>query len=109
MNEWALLAFGLVLTVGTGFFVASEFSLLNVERNDLESQKSRGQKGLDVAIKALKATSTHLSAAQLGITVTTLLTGFVAEPALFRRVQEAKRKSDPRTNARTYLFARRRF
>jgi CBS domain containing-hemolysin-like protein len=56
--------------------------MLNVERNDLESRASRGEKGLGVSIKALKSTSTHLSAAQLGITVTTLLTGFVAEPAL---------------------------
>jgi CBS domain containing-hemolysin-like protein len=69
MNEWLLLALGLILTVGTGFFVASEFSMLNVERNDLESRASRGEKGLGVSIKALKSTSTHLSAAQLGITV----------------------------------------
>ncbi|MFM2030803.1 MAG: hypothetical protein RI927_423, partial [Actinomycetota bacterium] len=42
MNEWLALAFGVLLTVGTGFFVASEFSLLNVERNDLEARSSRG-------------------------------------------------------------------
>lgn len=82
MNEWLALAFGVLLTVGTGFFVASEFSLLNVERNDLEARASRGEKGLASPILALKKTSTHLSGAQLGITLTTLLTGFVAEPAL---------------------------
>lgn len=82
MNEWLALAFGVLLTVGTGFFVASEFSLLNVERNDLEARASRGEKGLSSPISALKKTSTHLSGAQLGITLTTLLTGFVAEPAL---------------------------
>jgi CBS domain containing-hemolysin-like protein len=82
MSEWLMLGFGLILTVGTGFFVASEFSLLNVERNDLESRQSRGEKGLSLPIRALRQTSTHLSAAQLGITITTLLTGFVAEPAL---------------------------
>ncbi|MSZ10585.1 MAG: hypothetical protein F2624_02605, partial [Actinobacteria bacterium] len=53
MNEWLLLALGLILTVGTGFFVASEFSMLNVERNDLESRASRGEKGLGVSIRAL--------------------------------------------------------
>jgi CBS domain containing-hemolysin-like protein len=89
MNEWLLLALGLILTVGTGFFVASEFSMLNVERNDLESRASRGEKGLGVSIRALKSTSTHLSAAQLGITVTTLLTGFVAEPALSKILEPA--------------------
>lgn len=77
-----MLGLGGLLTAGTGFFVASEFALLNVERNDLEARASRGEKGLSVAINALKSTSTHLSGAQLGITITTLLTGFVVEPAL---------------------------
>jgi CBS domain containing-hemolysin-like protein len=82
MSDWLMLGFGLLLTVGTGFFVASEFSMLNLERNDLESRQARGEHGLALSIKALKRTSTHLSSAQLGITITTLLTGFVAEPAL---------------------------
>lgn len=77
-----MLGFGLILTIGTGFFVASEFSMLNLERNDLESRQARGEKGLTLSINALRRTSTHLSSAQLGITITTLLTGFVAEPAL---------------------------
>ncbi len=87
MNEWLALAFGVFLTVGTGFFVASEFSLLNVERNDLEARAGRGESGLSAPIRALKRTSTHLSAAQLGITLTTLLTGFVAEPALTKLLE----------------------
>lgn len=82
MNEWLMLAIGLLLTIGTGLFVASEFSLLNVERSDLEARQARGEKGLGNPIRALAKTSTHLSGAQLGITLTTLLTGFVAEPAL---------------------------
>ncbi|MEY3888895.1 MAG: hypothetical protein RI931_17 [Actinomycetota bacterium] len=82
MNEWLMLGIGLLLTIGTGLFVASEFSMLNVERNDLEARQARGEKGLANPIRALARTSTHLSGAQLGITLTTLLTGFVAEPAL---------------------------
>lgn len=82
MNEWLMLGVGLLLTIGTGLFVASEFSMLNVERNDLEARQARGEKGLSNPIRALARTSTHLSGAQLGITLTTLLTGFVAEPAL---------------------------
>jgi CBS domain containing-hemolysin-like protein len=82
VNEWLALGFGIFLTIGTGFFVASEFSLLNVERNELEARAARGEAGLTAPIRALKRTSTHLSAAQLGITLTTLLTGYVAEPAL---------------------------
>jgi len=82
MNEWLALILGIFLTIGTGLFVASEFALLNLERNELESRAARGEAGLAKPIRALKRTSTHLSAAQLGITLTTLLTGYVAEPAL---------------------------
>jgi len=80
--EWALFAIGLVLTVGTGFFVASEFALVNLDRADLEAREVRGERGDGFTIRALKRTSTHLSSAQLGITLTTLLAGYTLEPAL---------------------------
>ena len=81
MSEWILLAIGVVLTIGTGFFVASEFTLVNLDRSDLEARQERGETMLGPTIRALKVTSTHLSSAQLGITLTTLLTGFTMEPA----------------------------
>lgn len=80
--ELGMLGVGLLLTIGTGFFVASEFSLVNLDRSDLESRTARGEKGLGLTISALRVTSTHLSSAQLGITLTTLLTGFTMEPAI---------------------------
>jgi len=80
--ELIMLGIGLILTVGTGFFVASEFSLVNLERSELEARESRGERGLGTTIRALKVTSTHLSSAQLGITLTTLLTGYTMEPAI---------------------------
>ena len=76
-----MIVLGLVLTVGTGLFVASEFSLVNLDRADLEERRERGEKRLGPTINALKITSTHLSSAQLGITLTTLLTGYLLEPA----------------------------
>jgi CBS domain containing-hemolysin-like protein len=82
MNDWLMLGLGLLLTMGTGIFVASEFSMLNLERNELEARAERGEKGLTNSIRALKRTATHLSSAQLGITLTTMLTGFLVEPAL---------------------------
>ncbi|GHD42888.1 HlyC/CorC family transporter [Mycetocola manganoxydans] len=82
MFEWILLAVGLALTVGTGLFVASEFALVNLDRSDLEARQSRGESRLGMTIAALKITSTHLSSAQLGITLTTLLTGYTMEPAI---------------------------
>ena len=81
MPEWLLLVVGVLLTIGTGFFVASEFALVNLDRSDLELRQSRGERNLGMTIRALKITSTHLSSAQLGITITTLLTGYTLEPA----------------------------
>ena len=80
--EWALFAIGLVLTIGTGLFVASEFALVNLDRAELEAREARGERGDGFTIRALKHTSTHLSSAQLGITLTTLLAGYTLEPAL---------------------------
>ena len=82
MSEILMLAIGIILIVGTGLFVASEFALVNLDRSDLEARQSRGETRLGTTIGALKITSTHLSSAQLGITLTTLLTGYTLEPAL---------------------------
>ena len=81
-GEWLLLGFGVLLTIGTGLFVASEFALVNLDRSELEARQARGEKRLGPTISALKITSTHLSSAQLGITLTTLLTGYTMEPAI---------------------------
>ncbi|KJL18285.1 Magnesium and cobalt efflux protein CorC [Microbacterium oxydans] len=80
--DYIMLGVGLLLTVGTGLFVASEFALVNLDRAELEARQARGESRLSLTISALKHTSTHLSAAQLGITLTTLLTGYTMEPAL---------------------------
>ncbi|WP_210414842.1 hemolysin family protein [Microlunatus elymi] len=87
--EWIMVGVGVLLTLGTGVFVASEFALVNLDRGDLEDRQGRGERGLGPTIKALKITSTHLSGAQLGITLTTLLTGFTFEPALATLISPA--------------------
>ncbi len=80
--EYLLLGVGLLLIIGTGLFVASEFALVNLDRADLEARQARGESRLSLTIRALRITSTHLSSAQLGITLTTLLTGYTMEPAI---------------------------
>ena len=82
MSDGLLLLFGLLLTAGTGIFVAAEFSLVALDRQDLERRRDEGERGLDRVIRGLSRTSTHLSSAQLGITLTTLLAGYTLEPAL---------------------------
>ncbi|MCK6066840.1 MULTISPECIES: hemolysin family protein [Microbacterium] len=80
--DYVMLGVGLLLTVGTGLFVASEFALVNLDRADLEARQAAGESRLALTISALRITSTHLSSAQLGITLTTLLTGYTMEPAI---------------------------
>ena len=72
----------MLLSLGTGIFVASEFALVNLDRSELETRRKRGERGLHQTIAALGRTSTHLSSAQLGITLTTLLTGTTFTPAI---------------------------
>jgi CBS domain containing-hemolysin-like protein len=80
--DFVMLGVGLLLTIGTGLFVASEFALVNLDRADLEAREKAGESRLSLTISALRITSTHLSSAQLGITLTTLLTGYTMEPAI---------------------------
>ncbi len=81
MSEWIFIIIGLLLVLGTGAFVAAEFALVGLDRVELERRHASGERGLGRIVRALKITSTHLSSAQLGITVTTLLTGYTLEPA----------------------------
>jgi len=82
MTEWLLLLAAVLLTAITGFFVAAEFSLTTVDRGAAEEAAQAGDTGAAGVVKALRGLSTELSAAQLGITLTTLVVGFLAEPAL---------------------------
>ncbi|TDS85749.1 hemolysin family protein [Nesterenkonia aurantiaca] len=77
-----LLGLGFLLILGTGFFVAVEFSLVALDQPTVAHAMDRGDKSAPAVMRCLKSLSTQLSSCQLGITLTTLLTGYVAEPAL---------------------------
>lgn len=72
----------LVLTAGTGYFVAQEFAYVAADRLALTREAAAGDKRAARAVKVLERLSFMLSGAQLGITVTGLVVGFLAEPAL---------------------------
>lgn len=74
----------LVLILINGFYVTGEFALVAVDRSRIEADASAGNRGAARTLGALKELSFHLSGAQLGITVTSLLVGFVLEPTLGR-------------------------
>lgn len=78
----ALLGF-ILLTASTGLFVAIEFAMTGLERSTVEAHVR--EKG-DAAARAVAHNHANLSfalsGAQLGITLTTLASGFLAEPVL---------------------------
>jgi CBS domain containing-hemolysin-like protein len=82
VTESLLLLLALALTLACAVFVAAEFSLTTVERADLERAAQAGERGADSALKAVRRLTFQLSGAQLGITVTSLVIGMLAEPSL---------------------------
>ncbi|WP_449349326.1 hemolysin family protein [Streptomyces shaanxiensis] len=82
MTEILLLLTALLLTLACAVFVAAEFSLTTVERGDLERAAEAGERGAEGALKAVRRLTFQLSGAQLGITVTSLVIGMLAEPSL---------------------------
>ena len=76
------LAAVLILTLGTAFFVGVEFALMAVERSRMESMAEAGDRRAVAVVAALKALSFELSGAQLGITITSITVGYIAEPTL---------------------------
>ncbi|MFD3826191.1 hemolysin family protein [Streptomyces sp. NPDC058625] len=71
-----------VLTAGTGYFVAQEFAYVSVDRLALAREAEAGDRRAARALKVLERLSFMLSGAQLGITVTGLVVGFIAEPSV---------------------------
>ncbi|MEU3299911.1 MULTISPECIES: hemolysin family protein [unclassified Streptomyces] len=82
MTEVLLLLVAVLLALACGGFVAAEFSLTTVERSDLERAVERGERGAASALKAVRGLTFQLSGAQLGITVTNLVVGMLAEPSI---------------------------
>jgi CBS domain containing-hemolysin-like protein len=70
----------LAIIAANGYFVAQEFAYMSVDRPRLAARAAQGDAAAKRALAVTRRTSFMLSGAQLGITVTGLLVGFVAEP-----------------------------
>ena len=81
MRLWALVA-SVLLLLANGFFVAAEFALIASRRTRIEELADGGDPRARSARSLIRELSFMLSGAQLGITMASLLLGFVAEPAL---------------------------
>lgn len=73
----------ILLVIGlNGYFVAQEFVYMSVDRSKLRALAATGDVAAKRALRVTKRTSFMLSGAQLGITVTGLVVGFIAEPMI---------------------------
>jgi CBS domain containing-hemolysin-like protein len=75
------------LTAGTALFVSAEFALTALERSTVEAHARGGDLRARQVRQAHRTLSFQLSGAQLGITITTLVTGYIAEPVLARLLE----------------------
>jgi CBS domain containing-hemolysin-like protein len=75
------------LIAANGWFVAAEFAFVAARRGRLEDAAATGDRRAGRAVRVHKRLSFMLSGAQLGITVTSLAVGFIAEPTLGRALE----------------------
>ena len=80
--EWLLLLVGFLLILGTGFFVAVEFSLVALDQSKVQQEIEKGDAAGKKVLACVKSLSTQLSSCQLGITITTLLTGYTLDSGI---------------------------
>jgi len=76
VTPWLLIGAGVLLTLGTAVFVAAEFSLVALDPSHVDGKRAARVR------RALATLSTQLSSAQVGITLTTILLGYTAQPAI---------------------------
>jgi CBS domain containing-hemolysin-like protein len=82
MTEWLLVLAGVGLTIGTAVFVAAEFAFVALDKTTVQQAIERGDTAAKPVLASLRQLSTQLSASQLGITLTTLLLGYLAQPSI---------------------------
>lgn len=80
--EWLLVLAGLILILGNGFFVCVEFSLVALDQSTVVRKIEEGDAKAEPLLRCLKSLSTQLSSCQLGITITTLLTGYTLDAGI---------------------------
>ncbi len=76
------LLIGLATLVVNAFFVGAEFALISVRRSQVEPYAEQGDRRAKSVLWGLRHVSSLMAAAQLGITLCTLVLGVVAEPAI---------------------------
>jgi CBS domain containing-hemolysin-like protein len=88
MTPWLLLAIAILLIALCGLFVAAEFAFVTVDRSQVERAAAAGDTSAQGVQAGIRSLSTQLSGAQVGITVTNLGIGFLAEPAISDLIED---------------------
>ncbi|MFC9844029.1 hemolysin family protein [Streptomyces sp. NPDC060223] len=83
------LAIGALTLLTNAFFVGAEFALISVRRSQIEPRAKEGDKRARMTLWGLRHISAMMATAQLGITVSSLVLGAVAEPAIAHLLEPA--------------------
>ncbi|GAA1689610.1 hemolysin family protein [Microbacterium sediminicola] len=88
MNDWAGLAWLVVLLLANAFFVGAEFAVISARRSQIEPLAERGSRAAKTALYAMEHATLMLATSQLGITICSLLILNVSEPAIHHLLAE---------------------
>jgi CBS domain containing-hemolysin-like protein len=91
--DWLLLGVSVALMLLCGLFGAAEYSFVAVDRAAVDRAAAGGDRGAQGVQRALRGLSTQLSGAQVGVTVTNLVIGVLAEPAMAKILESPLRKA----------------
>jgi CBS domain containing-hemolysin-like protein len=78
-----------VLVAINAFFVAAEYALVRSRRERLETMRDEGSRGAALALRQLDRINEYISAVQIGVTMTSIAIGALAEPALAHLLKDA--------------------
>ncbi len=82
MSAAWVLVIAILLVAANGFFVAMEFAILAARRGRVEQAAQEGRMGAASALAGMSKLNVQLATSQLGITVMSLLLGFLVEPVV---------------------------
>ena len=82
MNDWAGIAWLVVLLIANAFFVGAEFAVISARRSQIEPLAEKGSRSAKTALYAMEHATLMLATSQLGITICSLLILNVSEPAI---------------------------
>lgn len=88
-TEFLLLGALVFLIIANALFVAAEFSFVTADRPSVERAAATGNRRAISLLAGMRSLSTQMSGAQLGITVTSLIVGFISEPSIGALLERA--------------------